>query len=263
MIAGIRNGGSEKVIFRHNDISHLEALLECQPLDRPKIIAFESLYSMDGDFGPVNEICDLADRYNAMTYLDEVHAVGMYGSTGAGVAERDGAMKRVDVVQGTLGKAFGCMGGYIAGNASLIDAVRSHAPGFIFTTSLPPAVLAGALASLHLIRGQIGQDLRSRHQERSAALKMRLIAAGLPLMPSPSHIVPILIGDPKLCKNVTELLVNDYGIYIQPINYPTVERGTERLRITPSPWHDEFLMDNLISALSDVWERLHLPLTRG
>jgi 5-aminolevulinate synthase len=223
---------------------------------RPKLIAFESVYSMDGDFGPIEAICDLADRYGAMTFLDEVHAVGMYGPRGGGVAEACGQMERLTVIQGTLAKAFGCMGGYIAGSAALVDAIRSIAPGFIFTTSLAPAVVGAAIASVRHLKQD--DSLRQRHQERAAALKERLTAAGLPLMPSPSHVVPVLVGDPVLCKQASDLLLDDYRIYIQPINYPTVARGTERLRITPTPWHDDQEMDRLVRALSEVWSRLAL-----
>jgi 5-aminolevulinate synthase len=256
MIAGVKSSGCEKRIFRHNDLNHLEQLLAEQPRGRAKLVAFEGVYSMDGDFGPVAEICALAKRYGAMTYLDEVHAVGMYGARGSGVAERDGVMAEVDVVQGTLGKAFGCMGGYIAGNAALVDAVRSHAPGFIFTTSLPPAMAGGALASVRHLKGPAGAALRRRHQERAARLKVKLQAAGLPVMPSPSHIVPVLVGDPVCCKGASDLLLERHGIYIQPINYPTVPRGTERLRITPSPLHDDTLMDDLVAALRRIWGEL-------
>jgi 5-aminolevulinate synthase len=256
MIAGIRHAGCEKRIFRHNDVAHLESLLAAAPAAAPKLIAFESVYSMDGDFGPIAAICDLAERYDAMTYLDEVHAVGLYGPRGGGVAEAQGQMARLTVIQGTLAKAFGCMGGYIAGSAALIDAVRSIAPGFIFTTSLPPAVVGAALASVRHLKTD--RALRARHQERAAALKARLTAAGLPLMPSPSHVVPVLVGDPVLCKQASDLLLEDYGIYLQPINYPTVAKGTERLRITPTPWHDDVAIDHLVQALVEVWSRLAL-----
>jgi 5-aminolevulinate synthase len=260
MIAGVRAAGCEKQIFRHNDVAHLEQLLAAQPIGRPKLVAFEGVYSMDGDFGPVAEICALARRYGALTYLDEVHAVGMYGARGAGVAERDGVAAQVDVVQGTLGKALGCMGGYIAGGAALVDAVRSHAPGFIFTTALPPAVAGGALAALRLLGGADGVALRARQQERAASLKRRLAAAGLPVMPSPSHIVPLLVGDPVRCKAASDLLLERHGIYLQPINYPTVPRGTERLRLTPGPLHDDRLMDQLLHALQQVWAELDIKL---
>lgn len=252
MIAGIRASGCERAIFRHNDLDHLEALLKAQPLDRPKIIAFEGVYSMDGDFGPVEAICDLADRYGAMTYLDEVHAVGLYGPKGGGIADRDGVAERVTVIQGTLAKAMGCMGGYIAGSAALVDAIRSHAAGFIFTTSLAPAVAGAALASLRILTSEEGARLRARHQERAATLKARLAAVGVPVMPSPSHIVPVMVGDPIACKAASDRLLDAFAIYIQPINYPTVPKGTERLRITPSPLHDDRLVDALVDALLQV-----------
>ncbi|MCB9942260.1 MAG: 5-aminolevulinate synthase [Geminicoccaceae bacterium] len=254
MIAGVRSSRCEKAVFRHSDLDHLESLLAAQPRERAKLVIFESVYSMDGDFGPIHAVCDLADKYNAMTYLDEVHAVGMYGPRGAGVAERDGAMDRVDVIQGTLAKAFGCMGGYIAGSGALVDAVRSFAAGFIFTTSLAPAVVGGAIASVrHLKTSGVERDSQ---QERAAALKARLAAAGLPVMASPSHVVPILVGDPVRCKAATDMLMDEFDIYIQPINYPTVPKGTERLRLTPGPLHDDALMDELVAALVEVWNRL-------
>lgn len=252
MIAGIRASGCEKAIFRHNDLDHLETLLRAQPRERPKIIAFEGVYSMDGDFGPVAQICDLAERYGAMTYLDEVHAVGLYGPKGAGVAERDGVMDRITVIQGTLAKAFGCMGGYIAGSAALVDAVRSYASGFIFTTSLAPAVAGAALAALRVLTSEEGAALRARHQERAATLKARLREVGVPVMPSPSHIVPVMVGDPVACKAASDRLLDEFGIYIQPINYPTVPRGTERLRITPTPLHGDELVQELVAALIRV-----------
>ena len=258
MIAGIRAGRGEKRIFRHNDIAHLEAELASLPLERPKIIAFESVYSMDGDVAPIAAICELATRYNAMTYLDEVHAVGLYGRQGAGVAERDGVMDRITVVQGTLAKAFGVMGGYIAAADGIVDYVRSFGAGFIFTTALPPAIAAGALASIQHVRG--AEDLRVRHQERAATVKRRLVEAGLPVMPSATHIVPVLVGDARLCKVVSDLLLDSHGIYIQPINYPTVPRGTERLRLTPSPLHSDADIDRLIEALKDVWRRVGLEI---
>ena len=257
MIAGVRSSGCEKRVFRHNDLGHLEALLAAEPADRAKLVIFESVYSMDGDFGPINAVCDLAERYGAMTYLDEVHAVGMYGATGAGVAERDAALARVDVVQGTLAKAFGCMGGYVAGSGNVIDAIRSFAPGFIFTTSLAPAVVGGALASVRYLRRSNAE--RAAQQERAATLKRRLGQAGLPVMASPSHIVPVLVGDPVRCKAATDLLLERHAIYIQPINYPTVPKGTERLRLTPGPLHDDRAMDRLIEALVDVCGRLTIP----
>ena len=258
MIAGVKAAGCDKRIFRHNDLAHLEQLLAEEPRGRAKLVVFEGVYSMDGDFGPVAEVCALARRYGALTYLDEVHAVGMYGERGGGVAERDGVMGEVDVIQGTLGKAFGCMGGYIAGSAALVDAVRSHAAGFIFTTSLPPAMAGGALASLRQLKGEAGRTLRRRHQQRAARLKEQLRAAGLPVMPSPSHIVPVLVGDPVRCKAASDILLERHGIYIQPINYPTVPRGTERLRITPSPLHDDLLMDELVGALRRIWGELEI-----
>jgi len=256
MIAGIRHSRTEKKIFRHNDPVDLErALSECDA-DAAKVVAFESVYSMDGDIAPIAEMCDVADRYGAMTYLDEVHAVGLYGERGAGVAERDGQMHRITVIQGTLGKAFGVVGGYIAGSAAMIDFVRSYAAGFIFTTSLPPAIVAGALESVRILKS--GQRLRERHQERAAALKSMLRDAGLPVMPSVSHIVPVFVGDAALCKQVTDELMARYRIYVQPINYPTVPKGEERLRLTPSPLHDDGKMRDLVAALSEIWDRLRL-----
>lgn len=256
MIEGVRQSGSEKKIWRHNDLQHLEELLKAADLARPKLIVFESLYSMDGDIAPVHAICDLAARYNAMTYCDEVHAVGMYGPRGGGICERDNAMERVDVIEGTLAKAFGCLGGYIATSEDVIDAVRSYAPGFIFTTALPPAICAAASAAIRHLKTSSWE--RERHQERAARVKAVLNAAGLPVMPSTTHIVPVLVGDPEKCKAASDLLLAEHGVYIQPINYPTVPRGMERLRITPSPYHDDVLVDALAEALVDVWDRLGL-----
>ena len=260
MIEGVRQARCEKQIFRHNDMLHLEVLLAAAAPDRPKLIVFESLYSMDGDVAPVNRICDLAERYGAMTYIDEVHAVGMYGPRGGGISERDGAMARIDVIEGTLAKAFGCIGGYIAGSRIVIDTVRSYAPGFIFTTALPPAVCAAAAAAIRHLK--TSQWERERLQDRAARTKAVLTAAALPVMHSPSHIVPVFVGDPARCKEASDLLLADHNIYIQPINYPTVPKGAERLRITPSPYHDDKLIDALAEALVDVWQRLNLPTTQ-
>src|SRR5690606_17750697 len=258
MIAGIRNSGCEKHIFRHNDVQHLEELLQQYPLETPKLIAFESVYSMDGDIAPIAEFCDLADKYNAITYLDEVHAVGMYGARGGGISERDGVADRVTIIEGTLAKAIGVMGGYITASKTLVDVVRSYAPGFIFSTSLAPVLVAGALASVrHLKQSSVE---RERHQERSQFLKNLLTEAGLPVLPSVSHIVPVKVGDPVRCKKISDILLLEYGIYVQPINYPTVPRGTERLRFTPTPQHDDEMMFALRDALLEVWDRLELNL---
>jgi 5-aminolevulinate synthase len=257
MIEGVRQSGCEKQVWRHNNVGHLEELLKAADPNRSKLIVFESLYSMDGDVAPVHAICDLAERYNAMTYVDEVHAVGMYGARGGGICEREGAMHRVDVLEGTLAKAFGCLGGFITASNDIIDAVRSYAPGFIFTTALPPAICAAATTAIRHLKTSSWE--RDRHQDRAARVKAVLNAAGLPVMGSTTHIVPLFVGDAEKCKQASDLLLAEHGIYIQPINYPTVPRGEERLRITPSPYHDDQLIDRLAEALVDVWERLDLP----
>jgi 5-aminolevulinate synthase len=257
MIAGVRNDGCEKIIYNHCDLDHLESLLKEVDANRPKLIVFESVYSMDGDVSPIAGICDLADKYNAMTYIDEVHAVGLYGETGGGITERDGLADRLTVIEGTLAKGFGLCGGYISGSAAMIDAVRSNAPGFIFSTTMAPPIVGAAIASVKYVRAH--NDLRIRNLERSNKLKQMLRDAGLPLMEeSVTHVVPLLVGDPVLCKQATDMLLEDYNIYIQPINYPTVPKGTERLRITPTPLHSDALMDDLMKALCEVWNRLEL-----
>ena len=252
MIAGISHSRADKRVFRHNDPRDLAGILAALPAESPKLVCFESVYSMDGDIAPIAELCDIADAYGAMTYLDEVHAVGMYGARGAGVAERDGVPHRPTVIQGTLAKAFGMMGGYIAGSAPLVDYLRSHAPGFIFTTSLPPALAAGAVAAIRHLK--TSQAERAAHRTRVATVKRRLAEAGLPVMPSPSHIVPVLIGDPVLCQVVSDALLHRHHIYVQPINYPTVPRHTERLRLTPTPLHSDADIDELVDAMTDIWQ---------
>jgi len=259
MIEGVRRNGGAKRVFRHNDVAHLRELLAADDPEAPKLIAFESIYSMDGDFGLIREICDLADEFNALTYLDEVHAVGMYGPRGGGVAERDGLMGRIDIINGTLGKAFGVFGGYIAASAKMVDAVRSYAPGFIFTTSLPPAIAAGAAASIRVLK--TAQHLRDAQQLHAKILKMRLKALGLPIMDHGSHIVPVHVGNPVHCKMLSDMLLDQFGIYVQPINFPTVPRGTERLRFTPSPVHDARQIDHLIKAMDSLWS--HCALNRA
>ncbi len=258
IIEGVRQSGCERKIFGHNDVVHLEELLWAAAPQRPKLIVFESIYSMDGDVAPINAICNLAQRYGAMTYLDEVHAVGMYGPRGGGIAERDGVMERVDVIEGTLAKAFGGLGGYITGSAALIDAVRSYAAGFIFTTALPPPVCAAATAAIRHLKTSNFE--REQHQERVARVKAIFDAVGLPMMPNETHIVPLFVGNPDKCKMASDLLLEEHGIYVQPINYPTVPKGTERLRITPSPYHNDAMIDALADALIGVWQRLDLPL---
>ena len=259
MIEGVRRNGGAKRIFRHNDVAHLRELLEADDADAPKLIAFESVYSMDGDFGPIEAICDLADEFGALTYIDEVHAVGMYGPRGAGVAERDRLMHRLDIINGTLAKAYGVMGGYIAASAKMCDAVRSYAPGFIFTTSIPPAVAAGAAASVAHLKHDRG--LREQHQTQAKILKTRLKGMGLPLIDHGSHIVPVIVGDPVHTKQLSDMLLDGFGIYVQPINFPTVPRGTERLRFTPSPVHGPGEMDHLVNALDQLWS--HCALNRS
>ncbi|MGA1233359.1 MAG: 5-aminolevulinate synthase [Lutimaribacter sp.] len=260
MIEGVRRNGGAKRIFRHNDVAHLRALLAADDPAAPKLIAFESVYSMDGDFGPIAEICDLADEFGALTYIDEVHAVGMYGPRGGGVAERDTLAHRIDIINGTLAKAYGVMGGYIAASAKMCDAIRSYAPGFIFTTSLPPAVAAGAAASVAFLKTDAGQALRQRHQEQARVLKLRLKGMGLPIIDHGSHIVPVIVGDPVHTKKLSDMLLEQFGIYVQPINFPTVPRGTERLRFTPSPVHGAGEIDTLVRAMDGLWA--HCALNR-
>ncbi len=262
MISGIRTGKREqRLVFRHNDLAHLEELLAAADPAAPKLIAFESVYSMDGDIADMRGTVALAKKYGAMTYLDEVHAVGMYGLRGAGVAERDGVMADIDIIEGTLGKAFGVMGGYIAADAVIVDAIRSYADGFIFTTSLPPALAAGAVASIRYLKDH--NEIRIAHQARAAALKAKMLKAGLPVMPSVSHIVPVLVGDAVHCKMISDILLEDHGVYVQPINYPTVPRGTERLRFTPSPAHTDGMMDELVSTLETLWVRCNVQRIGG
>ena len=257
MISGIRAGAREqRRVFRHNDLEHLEELLAAAPADAPKLIAFESVYSMDGDIAPIHEICDLADKYNALTYIDEVHAVGMYGPRGGGISDRDKAAQRITIIEGTLGKAFGVMGGYIAADAKIIDVIRSYAPGFIFTTSLSPVLVAGALASVRYLKSS--SDERERQQAAAAMLKRMFAESGLPVMPSVTHIVPLLVGDPVKAKKISDILLAEYGVYVQPINFPTVPRGTERLRFTPGPAHTEEMMRDLTKALVEIWDRLEM-----
>ncbi len=261
MIEGIRRSSAERKVWRHNDLAHLEELLAAEPMDRPKLVVFESLYSMDGDIAPVAAIADLAEKYHAMTYIDEVHAVGMYGPRGAGICEREGVMGRIDVIEGTLAKGFGGLGGYIAGDASVIDAVRSYAPSFIFTTALPPAVAAAACASVRILKAR--PDLREKHRRQAVLTKHALEAAGLPVLDNPSHIVPVMVRDAVKVKAACDLLMQRHNIYIQPINYPTVPRGEERLRITPTPLHSDALIADLVDALVDVWKTLDLPFVEA
>ncbi len=258
MIAGIRNSGAEKRVFRHNDLEHLEELLAAEDADTPKLIAFESVYSMEGDVAPIHAICDLAEKYNALTYIDEVHAVGMYGPRGGGITDRDEAAHRIDIIEGTLGKAFGVMGGYIAADSRIIDVIRSYAPGFIFTTSLSPVLVAGVLASVRHLKSSSVE--REGQQAAAAMLKQLFRDAGLPVMDSTTHIVPLMVGDPVKAKKISDILLAEYGVYVQPINYPTVPRGTERLRFTPGPAHTEAMMRELTDALVEIWGRLELKL---
>jgi 5-aminolevulinate synthase len=261
MIAGIRSSGCDKRVFRHNDLEHLEQLLAEAPVEAPRLIAFESVYSMDGDVAPIAEICDLADRYEALTYLDEVHAVGMYGPHGGGISEQDGVAGRITLIEGTLGKAFGVMGGYVTASKDIVDCIRSYAPGFIFTTSLSPVLVAGALASVRHLKQS--SEERAAQQASAAALKTKFTAAGLPVMPSVTHIVPLLVGCPVKAKRISDILLAEYGLYVQPINFPTVPRGTERLRFTPGPFHSDAMMDELVGALVEIWDRLELELRKA
>jgi 5-aminolevulinate synthase len=261
MIAGIRNSGCEKQVFRHNDVAHLRELLEAADPEAPKLIAFESVYSMDGDVAPIAELCDLADEFNALTYLDEVHAVGMYGQRGGGISDRDEVAHRITIIEGTLGKAFGVMGGYIATDKVIIDVIRSYAPGFIFTTSLSPVLVAGALASVRHLKASSVE--REGQQEAAQTLKDMFAGAGLPVMPSTTHIVPLMVGDPVKAKRISDILLAEYGVYVQPINFPTVPRGTERLRFTPGPTHDEAMMRDLTAALVEIWGRMELQLQQA
>ncbi|WP_170002781.1 5-aminolevulinate synthase [Pseudopontixanthobacter vadosimaris] len=261
MIAGIRNSGCVKRVWRHNDLADLERLLAAEDIDTPKVIAFESVYSMDGDVAPIHAICDLAEKYNALTYIDEVHAVGMYGKRGGGISERDEAAHRIDIIEGTLGKAFGVMGGYIAADSRIVDVIRSYAPGFIFTTSLSPVLVAGVLASVRHLKSSSAE--RDAQQANAAMLKAKLREAGLPVMDSTTHIVPLMVGDPVRAKKISDILLAEYGVYVQPINFPTVPRGTERLRFTPGPAHDEAMMTELTGALVEIWDRLEMDLRRA
>jgi 5-aminolevulinate synthase len=261
MIAGIRNAGCEKRVWRHNDLAHLEELLAADDPEAPKLIAFESVYSMDGDVAPIGAVCDLADKYNALTYCDEVHAVGMYGERGGGISERDAVADRVTIIEGTLGKAFGVMGGYIAADQNIIDVIRSYAPGFIFTTSLSPVLVAGVLAAVRHLKASSVE--REAQQANAAMLKNLFADAGLPVMLSNTHIVPLMVGDPVKAKKVSDILLAEYGVYVQPINYPTVPRGTERLRFTPGPQHNEAMMRDLTAALVEIWGRMEMPVAQA
>ena len=261
MIAGIRNSGCEKRVWRHNDLEHLEELLAAEPEDAPKLIAFESVYSMDGDVAPIHAICDLAEKYHALTYIDEVHAVGMYGEHGGGISERERAAHRIDIIEGTLGKAFGVMGGYVSASAKVIDCIRSYAPGFIFTTSLSPVLAAGVLAAVKHLKAS--SEEREAQQAAAALLKDKMRDADLPVMASTTHIVPVMVGDPVRAKRISDILLAEYGIYVQPINFPTVPRGSERLRFTPGPAHTPAMMDELVGALAEIWDRLEMELQRA